>query len=219
MSRPLGVRSVTNIDETNGFDDAESLEQGRENAPFTVLTIDRIVSLSDFENFAKSFAGIGKAQAIWIWDGEKKKVHISIASANGGVVDSHSELFDNLVEAINTFKDPVLKFSMESFSKLTFDLKANILVTGEEKERENIFSVVRDTLNAKFSFESREFGQPVTVSEVMSVIQQVKGVVAVDINYLCRSDKKEEICISSIPSSIAHWDDTKGEIALPNYLL
>ena len=68
-------------------------------------------------------------------------------------------------------------------------------------------------MNAKFSFASREFGQPVTVSEVMSVIQQVKGVVAVDIDYLCRSDKKEETCISSIPSSIAHWDDIRGGIA------
>ena len=123
------------------------------------------------------------------------------------------------MKRINTFKDPVLKFSIESFSKLTFDLKANILVKGGEKERENIFSIVRDSLNAKFSFKSREFGQPVTVSEVMSVIQQIKGVVAVDINYLCRSDKKEEICISSIPSSIAHWDDTKGAIAAAELLV
>ena len=37
MSRPLGVRGVRNINETNGFGDAESLEQGRRMLPLLFL--------------------------------------------------------------------------------------------------------------------------------------------------------------------------------------
>ncbi len=51
-----------------------------------MLTLDRIVSLRDFEDFARAFAGIGKAQATWLWDGERRLVHLTVAASNGGAV-------------------------------------------------------------------------------------------------------------------------------------
>ena len=49
--------------------------------------MDRIVSISDFENFARCFAGIGKAKASEIWNGNKILVHLSIASSYGQKLD------------------------------------------------------------------------------------------------------------------------------------
>jgi len=43
-------------------------------------------------------------------------------------------------------------------------------------------------LRETFSFEKRQFGQPVTYSEVISCIQNTSGVIAVDLDYLFRSD-------------------------------
>jgi hypothetical protein len=220
MSRPLGVRSVTNPKETIGADNPENIEQARTNAPLTISTIDRIVSLLDFEIFAKSFAGIGKAQAIWIWDGELKKVYITVASSNGEPLTSDSILFQNLVQAIKDLKDPMIKFSISSFDKLTFDLDASILVA-KEREPEKVFVDIKNSLIEKFSFSSRHFGQSVGESEIMSVIQQVKGVEAVDIDNFFITGKKEEKkkFESSILAKVAKWDDKEAKIMPAELLL
>jgi hypothetical protein len=47
-------------------------------------------------------------------------------------------------------------------------------------------SAVECALRADFSFDAREFGQPVTLSEVYAAIHRVPGVVAADINKLYR---------------------------------
>ena len=39
-------------------------------------------------------------------------------------------------------------------------------------------------LNTAFAFEQRSFGQPVTAAEVVTLIQQVPGVIATDLNQL-----------------------------------
>ena len=64
LTRPLWVRGVTNPLPASGAADPEDLLEARENAPFAVRVMDRIVSLSDFADFARAFAGIGKAQAV-----------------------------------------------------------------------------------------------------------------------------------------------------------
>src|SRR5207247_2338447 len=49
MSRPLGVKAVTNPLAAEGGDEPESFANARQNAPLTVLTFDRVVSLQDYE--------------------------------------------------------------------------------------------------------------------------------------------------------------------------
>ena len=92
----LGVNKVTNPLDTAGTADPETMDKARENAPFTVLTLDRIVSIKDFENFTRAFAGIGKACAEVLWNGEQQEVYITIAGTNGEAVDEHSDLYKNL---------------------------------------------------------------------------------------------------------------------------
>ena len=48
-------------------------------------------------------------------------------------------------------------------------------------------AAVEQALRDKFSFAARGFGQPVMLSEVISVIQAVPGVIAVDVDKLYRS--------------------------------
>ena len=64
QTRPLGIRSVTNPLAATGAADRETPENARRNAPLPVLTLDRIVSLQDYADFARNFAGIGKAKAV-----------------------------------------------------------------------------------------------------------------------------------------------------------
>ena len=67
--RPLGIVSVVNQLASGGAADPEALADARTDAPLTTLTLDRIVSASDYENFAAAFAGVGKAQATTLWAG------------------------------------------------------------------------------------------------------------------------------------------------------
>jgi hypothetical protein len=41
----------------------------------------------------------------------------------------------------------------------------------------------------RYSFDTREFGQPVALSDAIAVVQSVTGVVAVDIDKFYRNDK------------------------------
>ena len=78
-----GLRGVINPLPASGGADPQDLSHARSNAPLTVLTLDRIVSLDDYENFAQAFAGVGKAQAIAVWSGETRLVHLTVAAADG----------------------------------------------------------------------------------------------------------------------------------------
>ena len=127
-SRPLGVRSVTNPIAPTGAADPEDRDHARQNAPLTVLTMERIVSLEDFENFAQAFAGIEKAQAAWLWNGKERIVHVTVASARGLPVNPTSILYNNLIKAINAAKDPVISFKVDSFRQKLFNIEAKILV-------------------------------------------------------------------------------------------
>lgn len=183
MTRPLGVKGVTNPLAPTGAEDPETRDQAKQNAPQKVLTLDRIVSLQDFEDFTRAFAGIGKAQAAWLWDGEVHFVHITVALANGKTVDKMSDIYKNLWLGIEKVNDPVQQFRIDSFKPLFFNLSASVL-RESRYIKEKVWTAVTDALKQAFSFERRSFGQAVTESEVLAVMQGVEGVIAVDLNAL-----------------------------------
>src|SRR5690606_8002529 len=111
-----------------GSEDPEALDEARENAPLGVLTFERIVSLRDYENFARAFAGIGKASAVALWNGEDRLVHLTVASASGETVDESSSLYTNLVDAIDGARDPVEAVVVQGFQPLHFNLSARVRV-------------------------------------------------------------------------------------------
>ncbi|HEU0200651.1 MAG TPA: baseplate J/gp47 family protein, partial [Burkholderiaceae bacterium] len=63
MTRPLGLKSVSNPLAAEGGTDPESSEAARQSMPLATRTLGRSVSLLDYEDFARAFSGIAKAQA------------------------------------------------------------------------------------------------------------------------------------------------------------
>lgn len=183
LSRPLGIRDVTNPVAAGGADDPEALDMARVNAPLTVLTMDRIVSLQDFEDFARAFAGIGKASAALIWDGEERLVHLTVAAADGGSVPAASELHRNLRDGIDAYRHAARPVRISSFHPRSFDLAARIAVA-PDRAGGSVAEAVRAALLEAFSFPARAFAEPVTVSGVLAVMQAVEGVVGIDLDAL-----------------------------------
>ena len=180
MTRPPGARGVVNPLPASGGADPQDISGARSNAPLTVLTLDRIVSAADYENFCRAFAGVGKAQAVEIWSGQTRLVHITIATSDGQTVDPSLPLYTTLLESIVKAHDPVQRFSIAGYRALVFNLKAS-LVLSPRYQKSEILAQVTAALKADFSFANRSFAQAVTAAEIVRLIQSVPGVVATNL--------------------------------------
>lgn len=215
VTRPLGVKGVTGPIAPGGAEDPEVVDDARANAPYTVLTLDRVVSLLDFENFARAFAGIGKAQAEYIWNGSTRVVFVTVAAAGGGAVDAASTVMTNLRTAITGASDGLRPFRVGSYTEITFDLSGRILVH-PDYDAAVVLAAVRDALVAEYAFDRRAFGEGLGRGEVIALMQRVEGVVAVDLDTLHRSADAVSLDVY-LPARRAHWN--AGAIAAAELLL
>lgn len=206
QTRPLGIRGVTNPVRASGAASPEALEDARANAPLTVLTLDRIVSLRDYEDYARAFAGIGKAQAVQLWDGEKRFVHITVAASDGTAVDPGSALHTNLIAGIDAARDVVHPVQVDTFRPLSFALRALVLVD-DAYDFDAVLDAVRGRLVDEFSFAQRGFGQPVTRAEVTTSVQATDGVVATTVTELYVVGAGGPALSERLPSARAERDD------------
>ncbi len=204
-TRPLGVKSVTNPVPATGAADPEARDQARRNAPMTVLTLDRVVSLRDFEDFARSFSGIGKARARMLWAGGRQLVHLTVAGVDGAAVAPGSALDKNFREALDRLRDPFQSLVVETYEHLLFRVRLKVSVNPDYL-RETVLAGVEAALRGAFSFEARDFGQSVFLSEVMAVAQGVAGVVYVDVDALYRDGQtpgpEPEDRLTALPARI-----------------
>ncbi|MGB3650028.1 MAG: putative baseplate assembly protein, partial [Rivularia sp. (in: cyanobacteria)] len=214
--RPLGIVEVTNPLAATGAAPPESRDTARIKAPSKVRTLDRIVSLQDFEDFSRAFAGIGKAQAVPLWNGQTQLLHITIAAADGTEIDADSQLYNKLVEAIDSNRDPIQVVEVDSYEQLLFNLSAKLQLDSRYIETE-VIQNIRRALSENFAFNNRDFGQNVTESEVIATIQNVEGVVAVDLDALYQLGKSKALG-RSLFARKARWDEDENE-ALPAQLL
>jgi hypothetical protein len=182
VDRPVGVSGVTNPQSATGGQDPQSISQIRANAPLSVLTLGRAVSLADYQNFASSFAGIAQASALWIPNGAYCGVFLTVASSNGAQLLSTSQTYANLIAALTSYGNPNVALSVASYTETTFGLKANVLYDPAFSQPA-VQAAIQSLLQSTYSFANRTFGQGVTNDEIAALIQSVPGVIAV--NVLC----------------------------------
>ncbi|MEA3335585.1 MAG: putative baseplate assembly protein [Chloroflexota bacterium] len=188
LTRPLGLKEVANPVRAAGGADGETRDEARRNAPVTVRTLDRIVSLQDYEDFAQAYAGIAKARATWTWSGQQRGVFVTVAGANGDIVETGSDTTgSSLLSAMQGAGNPFVPLSLASYVPVKFTLDAVITVE-LDYDSDLVLAAVENDLRDHYSFEAGELGKHVFLSEIMAVIQSVDGVVAVDVNYFHRLD-------------------------------
>ena len=185
MDRPLGVSGVLNPSAATGGQDAQSVDSVRQNAPQTVLTLGRIVSLADYQNFAATYAGIAKAYAVWIPSGPGRGVFLTVAAAGGAALAAASPTLTNLVASLRTYGSPLVPITVVSFVETLFFFTARIHCDPAFVPA-NVQAAVLTALTKAFGFDARTFGQGVGVDEITAVIQAVQGVVAATVSGLMR---------------------------------
>jgi len=181
MTRPLGVKAVDNPLRASGGADPEGTDLVRANAFLGVMAFDRVVSVQDYEDFARSFAGIGTARAELLRHGRQQFIHLTIAGIEDGPIDQGSDLYNHLTEALRKYGDPRHQFSLASRELLVLVLSARVAVH-PDYQWADVEQQVRTTLLAQFSFAKRALGQDAYLSEVISTIQNVRGVHSVDVD-------------------------------------
>jgi hypothetical protein len=203
---PLGLRSVTNPLAAAGAAAPERLADARRNAPLTLRTFGRVVSLPDYADFAQGFPGIRKARGDLLWADGGQRVHVTVTGDTGPAPGA--DVLAHLAEAIGLAGDGACRFSAGACAVRRFVCAASVAIDPRYLRAE-VLDAARTRLRAAFGFEARALAQSVTAAEVLAVIHEVPGVLAAD---LTRLEPEEAVAgpgapvLAAVPAFAAAWD-------------
>lgn len=185
IDRPLGLKEVTNPFAATGGADPETEAAARRNAPIHTLTLGRIVSITDYRDFALGYPGIARADARWVWQGETRRIVVTVAGDDGEPVPRTGPVFAALRDAYRKYGDPLVSFELMSYQPARFRVGLKVAVDPAHEDKV-VLKAVEAALRAAYGFENRDFAQPVALSDVAATAHGVAGVLAVDIDRLYR---------------------------------
>jgi hypothetical protein len=182
LDRPLGVKGASNPMAASGGVDPEPDESARASIPLAVRTLGRAVSLLDYEDFARSFAGVAKAHAAVLPLRAGRTIVVTVALA-GPVGPETAERLDDLTTSLRTYGNPRVEIAVLPAVQETFRLALKVAVD-PAYESDTVLAEVEAALRAAYSFDARGFMDPVYRSEVTAAAHAVAGVLAVDVDRL-----------------------------------
>ncbi|HEX2680084.1 MAG TPA: hypothetical protein VHQ03_02195 [Candidatus Dormibacteraeota bacterium] len=189
LTKPVGLKSSVNPLPAMGGLDPEPMSQVRVNAPGSVRTFGRIVSLRDFEDAAREF-GVAKAKASIEWiDGEETVQLVvggTVRTPAGRVVGAQviDPQLTNLVLDLNSRRDPNRLLQVVNYVPVPISIHAIVLHSDPAYRPDDVKAAAVAALLDHFDYLKREFGQPVHLSEVFAVVARAAGVVGVDLDRL-----------------------------------
>ncbi|MFJ1546108.1 putative baseplate assembly protein [Streptomyces sp. NPDC088246] len=184
MTRPLGVTSVTNPRPASGGTDADGPALTRRTVPLAVAALDRLVSVSDYEDFARSRAGIGRAAAGELFDGRRRVLHVTVAGTDDvplADATGDSALLRALRGSLTEYGDARLPVRVD-VRELVLLLIAAKVKLAPDHTWEVVEPRLRQALLRRLGFEGRELGQPARLSEVLATAHSVPGVDYMDVD-------------------------------------
>ncbi|MET8511270.1 putative baseplate assembly protein [Streptomyces sp. NPDC005077] len=181
MTRPLGVTAVTNPQPATGGAEADGPGLTRRTIPLAVSALDRLVSLTDYEDFARSRAGIGRAAARELFDGRRRILHVTVAGIDDITIADDSEVLRALRSSLADYGDSRLPVRVDVRELVLLLLAAKVKVAPD-----HTWTVVeprlRQALLTQFGSGRRELGRPARLSEVLATAHAVPGVDYVDVD-------------------------------------
>ena len=180
LNRPLGIRSATNPAASSGAADPEAMAEARTNAPLQTLTLDRVVSLTDYADYSRAFPGVAKAHAAWVWTQRGRGVLVHVVGPDEAEFTAADALPDNLKNALLTHGDPLTPVTVRS-GKVTRFVLAGTVTADRDRVAADVKAALDAALTGAFCYAERDFGQAVALSEVLQVIHSVPGVQHADL--------------------------------------
>lgn len=181
QTKPLGVNEVVNPLRASGGAGPETMDTARENAPYHVTSMGRIVSIEDYADFARTFAGIAKAEARPLSDGKRQLIHLTIAGIDDAPIDPTSDLYQFLLDALEKYGDAdrIVQLAARELIVLVTSAKVR-LQPGYQWEPVSL--KMRQAILKAFAFNNRALGQPALLCELIAALHSVKGVSWADVD-------------------------------------
>lgn len=180
LDKPTGLAEVVNPVPASGGADPETVEEARTNAPNTVRTFDRAISVTDFADLAREYIGVAKAHAGWVWDGEERVVYVTVAGDGGA---SLGLKLADLRTYLDLRRDPNRAVRIGEYRSVPFLMEVEVQAAPDHY-REDVAASVRAEIDRYFAFDARDFGQAVHLSDLYAVVHAVEPVVSATITRL-----------------------------------
>ncbi|MFD9482847.1 putative baseplate assembly protein [Streptomyces sp. NPDC059991] len=180
VSRPPGVTAVTNPLPATGGTDPDGVDDTRSRVPLRLRALDRLVSLRDYEDFARAFAGIGKASAQHVTDGRRRVVLVTVAAVGDAPLAPGAPLVTALESALAAYGDH-LPVRVAVRERVLLLMAAGIRVQ-PDRTWESVAPAVRGALYDALGFAGTELAAPAHLSTAYRAAQSVPGVEHVDVD-------------------------------------
>ncbi|MEA2621656.1 MAG: hypothetical protein QOH61_566 [Chloroflexota bacterium] len=176
LVRPInGIDGVAQPLASSGGGSGDSADAIRENAPRSVLALERAVSLDDFEALAAGRADVWQARARQLPTAQRgASVELVVVPAGAGPLSAAQK--DAIRSTLEAAALPGTSVSVRGHRAVPLELSITIAVKYAAYDPER---VRRDTLarvTDRFSSEARRLGQAITREEVVLVAEQIDGV-------------------------------------------
>jgi predicted phage baseplate assembly protein len=173
VRRPLGIRDVVNPAPSHDMAPPETLEDARRNAPQRVRTLDRVVSVADYADFARGYAGVGAARSEIVWNGTASSVVLSVLHVGGDAPSR--DLLRDLRQSVDDARDPGQTLVILPGQVTWFGVRVD-LQHDPAYVRADVEAAVRAALEARLGAGVRDFAEPVTAAGVLVLVHDVAGV-------------------------------------------
>lgn len=192
VSRPLGVTGVTNPVVAAGGANPDGPGLARRRVPLATSALDRLLSVADYADFARSRVGIGRAAAREVYDGRRRVVHVTVAGVDDAPVGSGSELLRDLCAALARYGDPRLPVRVDDRDLVPLRLAAGIKVA-PGRTWEIVGPELRAALQRRLGYPGRDLARDAYLSDVLAVAQAVPGVDYIDVTVFTAAGRPDEV--------------------------
>ncbi len=168
--------SVTNpAPATNGAD-RETLEHARRQAPAELRSLWKAVTKEDYKALAEGFPGVAKAQILDVNDcGNIRYYQVNLAVAPDGGGPPSALLKRDLAEFLESRKVITVEINLFDPVYRPVSVDADVFAHAGE-DLDLVRSRVEDALAEHFAFDRMDFGKAVRFSDLVALIDGVRGV-------------------------------------------
>jgi hypothetical protein len=202
-----GLQKVTNPLAALGGADQESIDQIRVNAPASVRTFGRAVSVADYAALALSYPGVAKASAAWVLRDPltlqtipQPYVQLTVATADQTPLAQQQPFAAALRSFLDGRRDPNVPLRIRDYTPVYIDVAATVDIENQYPHQGTYYAVLAalnpglnaDNTAGYFAFERLQFGQSIHLSAVYAVLQGIPGVADAHITTLRRLDQDHD---------------------------
>ncbi|MEF8734340.1 MAG: baseplate J/gp47 family protein [Candidatus Accumulibacter meliphilus] len=203
------VDTVSQPMPASGGGDMEALSSLRENAPPTLLALERAVSLSDFAHLASARSDVWQARAYREVDqgGRMERITVIVVPAGGILTD---DLRDTVESHLGRHSLPGITVSVESYTPRLVDMRITLRVDSSAWLPREVAAAVEAELKRVFALQQRGLGQPLYLSEIYKAVEGIDGVE----NSICVLDDNARVVRPADRNQVVHLDVAAGSTLL-----